>query len=203
METGFGLLFLLTEGKLVVCPNQVYAGSNKTKLVYTHPENKQCNYSVDTSNLVTKEELEKVKGMIDVSARIVDSGRYSAEFSSSDKNYSKGKVTLQLPECDYVELESAWVDFPYTTAVTSSEARLTTDCIYVHPAKIVLVAGGHETDAITYWEYEQSAGSTSYSACSLAVSLSSSYILTSAEIEYNRYNTYRILWYYTCYKYNS
>lgn len=196
-------MIVLTDGKILVCPNQVYAGANKTKLVYTHPTVKQCDYNVDLSTYATKEELDKVKGMIDVSARIVDSGRYSADFSSSDKNYSKGKVTLQLPECDYIELESAWVDFPYTTAVTSSEARLTTGCINVLPAKIVLVAGGHESNAITYWEYEQSTGSTSYSARTLAVSLSSSYILTSAEIEYNRYNAYRILWYYTCYKYNT
>ena len=202
METEIGLLFLLKEGKIIVCPNQVYAGANKTKLVYTHPENKQCNYSVDTSNLVTKEELEKVKGMIDVSARIIDSGRYYADFSTGSSSNLKGKVTLQLPECDYVELESAYVDIPYTTAVTSSEARLTSDCICVYPAKAILVAGGHETDAIAYYKYDHKS-TRSYSAHRLAVSLSSSYTLTSSEISYNDEESYSILWYYTCYKYNS
>ena len=34
----------------MVCPNQVYAGSNKTKLVYAHPTAKQCDYNgVDTT----------------------------------------------------------------------------------------------------------------------------------------------------------
>ena len=113
METGFGLLFLLKEGKILVCPNQVYVGANKSKLVYTHPANKQCNYSVDTSKLATKEELEKVKGMIDVSARIVGSG--TLLISGTAGNVVKSSMEVSV-DYDFVEL----VLIPFTPSSDNS-----------------------------------------------------------------------------------
>ena len=64
--------------------------------------NKQCNYSVDTSNLVTKEELDKVKGMIEVSARVVGSEIIGG--SSSDRSYS---LSVSI-DYDYIEIYPAF-----------------------------------------------------------------------------------------------
>ena len=80
---------LLTNGKIIVTPNHVYAGQNKLDLtkdtVYRHPSSKQCNYYVDLSNYVTKSELsteitgssesikEDLKGMMDMSGRLIHS----------------------------------------------------------------------------------------------------------------------------------
>ena len=50
---------------------------------YKHPSAIQCNYSIDTSNFVTKTELNKVKGMIDVSARVVHSAYASIYHSTA------------------------------------------------------------------------------------------------------------------------
>ena len=113
LETGFGLLFLLKDGKILVCPNQVYAGANKTKLVYTHPTSKQCNYNVDTSNLVTKDELEKVKGMIEVSAKIVGSGTLSIYGTAG--NVVESSMTVSV-DYDFVEL----VLIPFTPSSDNS-----------------------------------------------------------------------------------
>ena len=53
---------MLTPAQILATPNNVYCGvGNGTvkNLVYTHPADKQCNYSVDTSNFVTKDEIEE------------------------------------------------------------------------------------------------------------------------------------------------
>ena len=48
-------VFLLTDGKIVVCNNKVYAGRNKLDLtkdtIYTHPSSIQCNASSEISSL--------------------------------------------------------------------------------------------------------------------------------------------------------
>lgn len=53
--------FSLLNGKIIVCNNKVYAGSNKLDLtkdtIYTHPATKQCNYSVNTSDFATVSQL--------------------------------------------------------------------------------------------------------------------------------------------------
>ena len=81
---------------------KAWFGPNKVELtkdtVYVHPSSKQCNYNVDTSNLVTKDELEKVKGMIDVSARVI----------GSKKVYKSSAATSQsvaaVSGYDYIEI---------------------------------------------------------------------------------------------------
>ena len=78
-------------------------GQNKIDLTkdtsYIHPTNKQCNYEPDLSNYATKEELETVKGMIEVSARIVETKGLQVSGSSSNNN-----ATYTVAECDYIIL---------------------------------------------------------------------------------------------------
>ena len=188
---------------------KAWFGPNKIELtkdtVYTHPTSKQCNYNVDTSNLVTKDELEKVKGMIDVSARIVGSGQYSKLFTTdTSKTTTTGSVNIQLPTCDYIELESALVKIPYSTAVTSSNAQLSYDIMYMPLPKIILVAGGQESVS-TCRHFVRGSGSSNdvYELYPIAVSLNAVCTLTSAEFFYNRDSRYYFDWYYTCYKYDS
>ena len=53
----FFLIITLGNGKLLITPNHVYAGSNKldltqdTNTVYTHPSTIQCNASTEINNL--------------------------------------------------------------------------------------------------------------------------------------------------------
>ena len=89
----------------MICNNKVYAGKNKLDLtkdtVYKHPSTKQCNYSIDTSNFVTKTELNKVKGMIDVSARVIG--------SKSVYSHSGGSVSADvIIGYDYIEIYVAY-----------------------------------------------------------------------------------------------
>lgn len=102
----FLLYLILTNGKLMICNNKVYAGKNLLDLtkdtVYIHPTTKQCNYSIDTSNFVTKTELNKVKGMIDVSARVVGSKQAIAGNASQT-------VTVPVSiDYDYIEIYPAF-----------------------------------------------------------------------------------------------
>jgi len=141
--------------------------------------------------------------MIDVSARIVGSGTYSQYYTSNTGDYlTTGTINIQLPDCDYVELESAYVEIPYATAVTSSTASLKTECVYMPPNKVILVAGGGSSLATAMSGY-RSSGSTTYSRTTLTVSLGLDHKLTSGEFNYNNYSTLDVKWHYTCYKYDS
>ena len=73
--------------------NVLYPHSGST---YVHPSEKQCNYTPDLSTYATKEELEEVKGLIDMGAKIVGSGSLIADRASS----------VTVPACDYVEIIS-------------------------------------------------------------------------------------------------
>ena len=140
-----------------------------------------------------------------MSARIVGSGQYSKLFTTDTaKTTTTGSVNIQLPTCDYIELESAWVKIPYATAVTSSDAQLSYDIMYRPLPKIILVAGGQKSVA-TCQRFVRGSGSSNdeYYLYSIAVSLNAGCTLTSAEFSYNRDDRYDFDWYYTCYKYNS
>ena len=130
-----------------------------------------------------------------MSARIVDSGHYTQNFSSG-----KNKITIQLPACDYIELTSAWVKIPYTaTTVTSENSQLTSDVMYMCPTKTILVAGGSSSRFLFRQHYSRD--SSDYLS-SVEVTLNSDYTLTSAEFTLTQYYDYDFDWYYTCYKYN-
>ena len=42
---------LLSDGKLLITPNNAYIGPSKKSLVYSHPTDKQCSYEPDLSNI--------------------------------------------------------------------------------------------------------------------------------------------------------
>lgn len=48
---------ILSDGKLLITPNNAYIGPSKKSLVYSHPTDKQCSYEPDLSSYVKKSEL--------------------------------------------------------------------------------------------------------------------------------------------------
>lgn len=87
--------------------------------VYKHPTVKQCDYSVDLTNCATKDELEKVKGMIDVSARIVHTGSFWVDSLNYTAKYA-AKIACAT-EYDYVEVSTGPFiisDVVYPTTLT-------------------------------------------------------------------------------------
>ena len=103
------LLFVLKDGKILVCNNKVYAGANKLDLtkdtVYVHPASKQCNYSVDLSNYATKAELDALPKV----ARPIASGNVSENQS------------IKIPGATYVVMNFSTTG---STRVSPTEATI-------------------------------------------------------------------------------
>lgn len=95
----------LVSGRIYVTNDKIVCGSREgtanvlyphSGSTYIHPTEKQCNYTPDLSSYATKEELEEVKGMIDMGAKIVGTG--NASFIN--------ETEITVPTCDYVEIMS-------------------------------------------------------------------------------------------------
>jgi len=146
------------------------------------------------STYATKEELEKVKGMIGVSARVVGNGVIDKQFISdnSKDTYKSETFNFQLPECDYVELQSLNVSVPDV-----GSAILT-------PNKVVLVPGsGEAVVTVRMVTYSDNRNQTVSSGISFQnVSFTADYALTGT-IYYSYTVGRTAYWYYTCYKYDS
>lgn len=156
----------------------------------------------DLTSYATKEELEKVKGMIDVSARIVGSGVCQQSFDGVTDDKSKtATFNFQLPECDYVEIQPLHVDFPYASAVTSDTAVVSTALVTIMPPKVILVRGGNAALVGVRCDYSYNGRSGTY-VSGKSTTLTSSCSLTGT-IEYSSKEIYDINWYYVCYKYDS
>jgi len=118
--------------------NKVWAGSNKIDLT------KDTTY--DLSIYATKEELETVKGMIEVSARIVGSGKVSVR---------NGSDITTVPSCDYVIVYAPAVDistyvFPEQNLLCykGCSAELTTKGYYLNKYAGVILTASLSSSAV-------------------------------------------------------
>lgn len=96
---------ILTDGKIALGKTKAWFGPNAVELtkdtVYTHPTSKQCNYSVDLTQYATKEGLEKLKGMIDVGAKLVATRLFEVR---GDRKGVKPSMSCAGIDFDYVDL---------------------------------------------------------------------------------------------------
>ena len=67
-------------------------------LVYTHPADKQCNYSVDTSNFVTKDEIEEPLTI----------KMYNESLLTDNENSGDGHITQILWDDNYFIITLGW-----------------------------------------------------------------------------------------------
>lgn len=129
---------ILTDGKLILGKSKGWFNSSLIEFPYKHPSTKQCNYSVDTSNFVTKSDLDKVKGMIDVSARVVHSAgfRQSVTINVSNKPYDYAEIVIfsKMAQADggTSEKNYGYVTVPGTTVTVKvgCTANIPVMCIY-------------------------------------------------------------------------
>lgn len=74
------ITYLLTKGKLLTGSSRAFLGTfGELGHPYTHPTEKQCNYSVDTSAFATSAELEELRSNFNEFMASTDSAVYSTE----------------------------------------------------------------------------------------------------------------------------
>ena len=171
----------------MVCNNKVYAGRNKIDLT------KDTTY--DLSTYVTKEDLEKVKGMIDVSARLVHTMHMNdSTVGSSSGNAYDYRINYTVKPCDYIKLK--FINYFNDTTTTANN---------VYPNEMLIYKGC--TGRCPYEMYFKGTARddpASYiDLTNIVLSSDGSSITGTINVTRSEYYTYTINWICECYKYDS